>query len=126
VTRWAAIAAGLAALAGSAAAGEAPGPESPPPPWFVVADIPSPDPAIADTRWLWNREARTLRYCRQDAAKGEFTCAADVVLPEGRWVLQRIQAAPEAGVASSARFYSPDRDETLKCRATDDGGFSCG
>jgi len=99
---------------------------SPPPPWFVIADIPGSDPAIADARWLWSREGRTLRYCRKAADTGEFSCAPDVALPDGRWTLQRIQAAPEAGVASSARFYSPDRDQTLTCRAADDGAFSCG
>jgi hypothetical protein len=115
---------GLGLLAGGAAA-ESPGPQSPPAPWFVVADIPSKDPTIADTRWLWNREAAALRYCRQAAATGEFTCAPDVILPEGRWVLQRIQDQPSSGVASSARFYSPDRDETLRCRADDAGALGC-
>lgn len=120
------MAAGLLVLAGPARAADGPRPEAPPPPWFVIADIPVSDPAIADTRWLWSREGRTLRYCRKSAATGAFACAPDVTLPDGRWTLQRIQAAPEAGVASSARFYSPDRDQTLTCRATDDGGFSCG
>ena len=112
---------GLAVLVQGAAAG----PESPPPPWFVVADIPGKDPAIAETRWLWNREARTLRYCRQDAATGAFACASDVVMPDGRWVLQRLQAQPSDDVAASARFYSPDRDQTLICTATTAGGFGC-
>jgi len=120
------ITAGLLALAGPAMAADAPGPASPPPPWFVIADIPGSDPAIADARWLWSREGRTLRYCRKAADTGEFSCAPDVALPDGRWTLQRIQAAPEAGVASSARFYSPDRDQALTCRAADDGAFSCG
>ena len=30
-----------------------------------------------------------------------------------------------AAVASSARFYSPDRDRTLECQAASDGGFAC-
>jgi hypothetical protein len=91
----------------------------------VIADIPSSDPRIADTRWLWNREARTLRYCRKDATTGAFTCAPDVTLPKGRWVLDKIQAEPSAAVASSARFYSPDLDRTLGCQAASDGAFGC-
>ncbi|MDR3511183.1 MAG: hypothetical protein P4L73_06095 [Caulobacteraceae bacterium] len=115
---------GLALLAHGAAAAP-PGPEAPPPPWFVIADIPSRDPKIADTRWLRNREAHALRYCRKDAATGVFTCAPDVSLPEGRWVLDRIQAQPSDDLDSSARFYSPDRDQTLRCTASVGGEFGC-
>jgi hypothetical protein len=113
------------ALLAPAARAEGDGPAAPTPPWFVVANMPSRDPKIGDTRWLWNREARSLRYCRQDAASGEFSCAADVVMPEGRWVLQRIQARPSDDVAGSARFYSPDLDRTLTCQAMESGAFGC-
>jgi hypothetical protein len=115
----------IQAVPAQAAATQPPGPESPPPPWFLVADIPSRAPGVATTRWLWNREARTLRYCRKAAATGAFACAADVVLPEGRWVLDRLQAQPSADVDSSARFYSPDLDATLICEATTAGDFGC-
>ena len=71
------------------------------------------------------REARLLRYCRQDATTRDYACDPDVALPRGRWVMQRIQAAPSAAVASSARFYSPDLDRTLECQATTSGGFGC-
>lgn len=118
------LAAGLAALAELARA-EPPDPANPPAPWFVISDIPSSDPAVADTRWLWNRTAQTLRYCRQSASTQDFSCAPDVVLPEGHWVIDRVQNAPEPGTASSARFYSPDEDRTLTCRASDAGDFSC-
>jgi hypothetical protein len=113
----------LAALIASPAL--AGGPEDPPKPWFAIADIPSHDPAFTTARWLWSREDHMLRYCRKPTGKDAWTCAGDVSLPDGRWVLQRIQDQPEAGVASSARFYSPDKDATLNCRAGDDGGFSC-
>jgi hypothetical protein len=112
-------------LAGSAHAADAPGAASPPPPWFVIADIPGHDPKVTSTRWLWSREGRTLRYCRRDAASGEFTCAHDVSLPDGRWVLRKIQDQPAPGIASSAAFYSPDRDQALACRAAEDGTFGC-
>jgi hypothetical protein len=101
------------------------GPEAPPPPWFTVADIPSHDPGFSTTRWLWNREIRSLRYCRKPADKDDYACAADTVMPKGRWVLQRLQDAPEAGVASSIRFYSPDLDITLRCGASMDGLVQC-
>jgi len=114
----------VAALAACADAAQA-GPEQPPPPWFVVADIPSHDPAFITTRWLWSREDRALRYCRKPADKPDWTCAADAVLPDGRWVLQRLQDAPEAGVASSIRFFSPDLDRTLVCEAATDGAVAC-
>jgi hypothetical protein len=123
--RLAAAIIGLTLLTGPAAALAAPGPESPPKPWFTLADIPGADPKIANTRWLWNREARLLRYCRQDATTHDYTCDPDVTLPRGRWVMQRIQAAPSAAVASSARFYSPDLDRTLECQATANGDFGC-
>ena len=73
----------VAALAACADAAQA-GPEQPPPPWFVVADIPSHDPAFTTTRWLWSREDRALRYCRKPADKPDWTCAADAVLPDAR------------------------------------------
>jgi hypothetical protein len=69
---------------------------------------------VATTRWLWNREASALRYCRKA-----------VSLPEGRWVLDKIQARPADGVDSAARFYSPDQDRTLHCTATTTGDFGC-
>jgi hypothetical protein len=119
------MACALSGLAGAVSAQPPPGPESPPPPWFVVADMPSADARIAITRWLWNREARTLRYCRKSAATGAFSCAPDVILPAGRWVLQRIQTLPSSDLDSSARFFSPDLDRTLNCRATVGGEFSC-
>ena len=118
------VAIGLAAATRPAAADD--GPATPTPPWFIVADPPSPDPAFTIDRWLWNREASALRYCRKDAVKGEFTCAGDVGLPKGHWVIDRVQDQPDPGVASSLRFYSPDRDLTLVCRAAMDGGMSCG
>ena len=80
---------------------------------------------MATTRWLWNREASALRYCRKAAATGKFACAPDVSLPEGRWVLDKIQARPADGVDSAARFYSPDQDRTLHCTATTTGDFGC-
>ncbi len=123
-SRLAIAAIGLLALARPVAA-QAPGPESPPPPWFAIADIPSQDPKIANTRWLWNREARTLRYCRQDAVGKTFTCA-DATLPAGEWVLRKLEDAPEPGVASATQFFSPDLGQTLECRATSDGALSCG
>ena len=123
--RLAAAIVGLTLVVRATAALAAPGPEAPPSPWFVIADIPGADPKITTTRWLWNREARLLRYCRQDATTHAFTCEADVTLPAGRWVMQRIQAAPSAAVASSARFYSPDLDRTLECQAAASGGFAC-
>lgn len=116
--------AGLLAAAGACGAQTPPGPQSPPPPWFLVTDAASRDPSIADVRLLWNREARTLRYCRKDAATGDFACA-DTPLPDGRWVLQRIQSQPEDGVDLSARFYSPDLDRTLECQAAQSGAFDC-
>lgn len=115
----------LAPAAARAQAGAGDGPAAAAPPWFVVADIPSRDPAIADTRWLWNRQAGALRYCRKAAATGAFTCAPDVALPQGRWVIDRIQAQPSEGLDSSARFYSPDRDQTLRCQAAVTGDFGC-
>jgi hypothetical protein len=101
------------------------GPEQPPAPWFVVADIPSHDPAFKSARWLLNREARTLRYCRKAAEGPDFACAPDVVLPDGRWVIQRLQDVPSPGVASAIRFYSPDLDRNLVCRAASDGAVAC-
>ena len=66
------------------------------------------------------------RYCRAAADTGEFSCAPDVVLPEGHWTLQKIQAAPKPGLASQARVYSPYPDQALIIRTADDDGFSCG
>jgi hypothetical protein len=40
--------------------------------------------------------------------------------------VQKIKAAPEPGLATSARVYSPDRDQSLISRAADDDGFSRG
>jgi hypothetical protein len=114
---------GAVLAAGPALADPSPGPESPPPPWFVIADIPSHDPAYITDRSLWSREDNALRHCRKPADKDEWTCAGDVALPTGRWVLQRIQDKPEAGIASSARFYR-NLDRTLRCHASDDGAFS--
>ena len=125
MNRTAAAIIGLSLIGPPAAALAAPGPEAPPKPWFVLADIPGADPKITTTRWLWNREARLLRYCRQDATTHDYACDPDVTLPRGRWVMQRIQAAPSAAVASSARFYSPDLDRTMECQAAASGGFGC-
>ncbi len=115
----------LALVLAAPLAAHAGGPEEPPPPWFVVADIPAHDPAVTTTRWLWNREARALRYCRKPVDKDAYACAPDALLPNARWVLQRLQDAPEAGVASSIRFYSPEVDRTLTCRAAADGSMAC-
>jgi hypothetical protein len=69
---------GLSVVGSPAAALAAPGPESPPKPWFVIAEIPGADPKITTARWLWNRQARLLRYCRQDAETHAFSCDPDV------------------------------------------------
>ena len=69
-----------------------------------------------------------LRYCREAADTGkEFTCASDVILPEGRWVLRKMEDQPSPlAVVSAASFYSPDLDRALRCEAAGDGGLNCG
>lgn len=121
----AALLAGVLVLAAAGAARAEGGPENPPPPWFTIADMKSHAPGIADARWLWDRQARALRFCRQDAKTGAFACAADVTLPKGEWTLDLIQDHPSSDVDSSARFYSPDLDQTLHCTADLSGGFGC-
>jgi hypothetical protein len=123
--RRAAALIGLAVLAGAGPALAAAGPENPPPPWFAIADMQSHAPGFADARWLWDRQTRTLRFCRQDAKTGKFACAPDVTLPQGEWALDLIQDHPASDVDSSARFYSPDLDQTLRCTADLSGGFGC-
>jgi hypothetical protein len=100
------------------------GPQDPPKPWFKISDVPSHDPDFAITRWLWSREDHALRYCRKPVDKEAWVCA-DVAMPDGTWTLQRLQDRPKAGVASSLRFYSPDKDRTLYCEARESGVFGC-
>lgn len=118
-----------AALAGAAMAAGAAwadgGPENPPPPWFAIMNVRSHAEGFIAQRWLWNRQGRTLRFCRQDAKTGKFACAADVTLPKGEWTLDRIEDHPEDDVDSAARFYSPDLDQRLTCKAMVSGDFGC-
>jgi len=122
---WIAAAAFAGALTTAGAAWAQGGPENPPPPWFVIVDVNSHAAGFGDARWLWNRQARTLRFCRQDNKTGKFACAADVTLPQGEWTLERIQDHPADDVDSAARFYSPDLDQRLECKAMISGDFGC-
>jgi hypothetical protein len=108
----------LAALAAAPAWAE-------PSAWVKIVDLRSHDPAFTASRWLWSRDGRTLRYCRQPTGQDDWACAPDVALPEGRWSLKGLKDRPQAGVASAAQFVSRDKSRTLTCQAKDDGVFGC-